>query len=592
MRNNKKGISLVALIITIIVLVILTGAVVMNAINVPSNTQKAVFYTNVATMQEAAAMQMMDNRLKYAGERSNLYKWIDVVEGYTENDAKQGIEPVFEVDEDGKYNGEAVAALSNVVINRTNSEEVGKYYVDRNGTVYHEGIVINGQTHFNQTSQTGVYGIKRQISSSSTAWERIENNKGLEANATLNGELKGKNDFDTLYPWSGIKSYNYDRANDTITAWYGEAGYRSDGSNGDVLTYIPAFWYKRVQEGGYEYIYISAINPNDNTYTKSEAFSIARYETYVENNVAYSKSGVVPKVSTNINTFRNITKGTSSKYCLMDYRYFALQLLYLVEYADYNSQAKLGNGFTHLRYASDKALVAETGTNRIIVSETVGNQFIVGQQISIGTSLGAHNKVTDRTITKKEAYSQDDITGTAIYFDGAVADIEVDNIVYNSAQKTGSTDSLGMKSGTPGVAKTTGVIYRGVENIFGNTWTWVDGINIKNNEVFVCYDPAEYQSSKFDAPYESVGTMAASSGWVKTLGCEDEHPLIAYPKEINGGSNTYISDHYYTNSGADSALFVGGSWIYTPDAGLWYWGTDNAPSNASISFGARLLKYQ
>ena len=42
------------------------------------------------------------------------------------------------------------------------------------------------------------------------------------------------------------------------------------------------------------------------------------------------------------------------------------------------------------------------------------------------------------------------------------------------------------------------------------------------------------------AEYESVGTMATRGGGVKTLGCEDEHPLIAYPKEVGGWSNAYI----------------------------------------------------
>ena len=594
MKRSKKGISLVALVITIVVMIILSGAVVITGINVPQNAQLAVFHNNIGIMQEATTTKMLNNRLKYVSERSELYKWVDVIEGYTEESAAGGIEPTFAVNAEGKYNGQAVAALSNVVINSTSiSEEEGsKYYVDRDGIVYHEGKDINGQIHFNQTSQTGIYGIKRKIDSSSTAWERIGDSKDFKANATLYGVLSGGNDFDTLHPWSSIKSYNYNTETNKITAWYGESGYKADGSNGDVLTYIPAFWYKRIQEDGYEYIYISSTDPKDSTYTKSEAFSIARYETYVENNKAYSRSGVIPKVSTNINTFRTITTGTDENYCLMDYRYFALQLLYLVEYADYNSQTKLGNGFTHMRYtADDKALVAETGTNRVVVSETVGNQYIVGQQISIGTSLGSHN-ISNRTITAKEAYNQDGVTGTAIYFDGATVNISVGNVLYNSAQKTGSTDSLGMRSGTPGVAKTTGVIYRGVENIFGNTWTWVDGINIKNNEVFVCYNPANYVSSTFTGNYVSVGTMPSKEGYQKTVGYNANHPLITYPKEVGGGASTYISDYYYTNSGADRALFVGGRWNAGTLAGLWYWNTHHAPSDSWSGIGARLLKYQ
>ena len=60
-----------------------------------------------------------------------------------------------------------------------------------------------------------VYGIKRDTSSTSTAWERIEDSIGLEANAVLPessttvANTTVKNDFDNIYPWSEIKSYNY-----------------------------------------------------------------------------------------------------------------------------------------------------------------------------------------------------------------------------------------------------------------------------------------------------------------------------------------------------------------------------------------------
>ena len=302
---RKKGISLVALVITIVVMIILTGAVVITGINVPQNAQLAVFHNNIGIMQEATTTKMLNNRLKYVRERSELYKWVDVIEGYTEENAAGGIEPTFTVDAEGKYNGQAVAPLSTVVINNTSvSEEEGsKYYVDRNGIVYHEGKEINGQIHFNQTSQTGIYGIKRKIDSSSTAWERIEDNKGLQANATLYGTLNGKNDFDTLHPWSSIKSYNYDTQANKITAWYGESGYKADGSNGDVLTYVPEFWYKRIQKDGWEYIYITGTDPQDNSYTKSEEFSMGRYEAYVEDGKIYSRSGVISTTSISIYGF-------------------------------------------------------------------------------------------------------------------------------------------------------------------------------------------------------------------------------------------------------------------------------------------------
>ena len=682
---SRKGISIVSLVITIIVLIVLSGAVIMTGVNVPNNAQLAVFKSNVTTVQEAVTMKMLNNRLEYIN--SENAKWIGVASGYTEANIENA--PVF----NRQVNGVNVVALdaslkSSIVIS---DEEFAKYYVDENGIVYHEGYTANGVTWYNvntnsidvasvviksmpskTTAYSGgevnaegmvvevtysdgskqevtsgmtftpnlkeatlgkeigdsveitvsyggkpaeekieveivnaIFGIKRALgeTNTSSSWERIGDSVGLEANATLNGTLSGENDFDRLAPWSEIKSYNYNTTTNSITAWYGEEGYKADGSNGDVLTYVPEFWYKRVQDSEYEYIYISQEDPQDSTFTKSEEFSIARYETYVADGKAYSRSGVIPTVETSLNSFRTTTTSTDESYCLMDYRYFTMQMLYLVEYADYNSQAKLGNGYTGLRYASttvdgtnvptDKALVAENDTNRIVITNAQANYYIVGQQISIGsTTISSNDVAANRTITAKEAYNDGTVTGTAIYFDGLAVDIAVGNNIHNSAQKTGSTDSLGMKSGTPGVEKTTGVIYRGVENIFGNTWTWVDGINIKSNEVFVCYDPAKYVSSTFTGDYVSVGTMPSSEGYQKTVGYNANHPLITYPLATGGSSTTYVTDYYYTNSGADRALRVGGSWDYTAAAGLWYWAADIAPSGTRINIGARLLKYQ
>ena len=58
---NKKGISLVALVITIIVLIILTAAVVITGINVPTNAEKAVRDYNLTVVQDAVTLYVMNN---------------------------------------------------------------------------------------------------------------------------------------------------------------------------------------------------------------------------------------------------------------------------------------------------------------------------------------------------------------------------------------------------------------------------------------------------------------------------------------------------------------------------------------------------
>jgi len=76
MSNSNKGISLIALIVTIIVLIILVAAVVLTSVNTPQTAQLAVFYNNIATVQEAVRLQMNNNLTKYvANGTTNLIKY-------------------------------------------------------------------------------------------------------------------------------------------------------------------------------------------------------------------------------------------------------------------------------------------------------------------------------------------------------------------------------------------------------------------------------------------------------------------------------------------------------------------------------------
>ena len=65
----------------------------------------------------------------------------------------------------------------------------------------------------------------------------------LVANATKDG-TEVQNDFDSLYPWNSIISYNLDLETKEKKAFYGDPDFKFDGTNGDVYTYYPRFWFK------------------------------------------------------------------------------------------------------------------------------------------------------------------------------------------------------------------------------------------------------------------------------------------------------------------------------------------------------------
>lgn len=353
-----------------------------------------------------------------------------------------------------------------------------------------------------------IYGIRRSLTSLSSTWERIEDAVGLVANATKDGSVV-QNDFDSLYPWSDIISYNYDTTSKKITAYYGDPTFSYDGSNGDVLTKIPAFWWKREQKNGYEYIYI-ADNEVDG-YIKVEEFSLGRYTLSGGSSQVKSISGVLPLVNTDITNFRTYAKKLGIGIGIMDWRYFIVQKLYLVEYADYNSQSTLGKGFT-------------SGN----INPTV----------------------------------------------------------------SGGCNNLGMKSGCLNNDGQHSMIYRGLEDIFGNIFQFIDGLNISSYKAYICYDPVKYTVDKFNGDYQEVGYINSNSdGFASKVGYNANHSLIDLPTEISGSTTTGTCDKFTQNSG-NRIVCVGGTCGNGNAAGLWQWSCNYSSSDMNRYIGARLLRYK
>ena len=434
------------------------------------------------------------------------------------------------------------------------------------------------------------YTVRRKFSNNtSSTWERMDNNVGKVANATKNGSSV-QNDFDYIYPWSDITSYIYNTTTNEVVAEYGDINYNPDGSLGEVFTRIPSFYWKRWRDDTYEYISISASKLEG--YIKSEQFSVGRYTTSYINSKMSSRSGQVPEVNRNITSFRTESRKLGNNIAILDYHYFLIQMLYLVEYADYNSQLMLGNGMTTFRTDNnDKALVAESGVNRIIINTSGANNFKVGQQVSIGTSSTYNwNVARNRTITKKEDYSSGDITGTAIYFDGDNVDIALNNVLWTTVQKSGGCDTLGMKSGCTANDGKTAVAYRGIENPFGNVFQFIDGINVKDHVCYLCTSQDDYVVDKFTSPYNALGyTNALTNGYSKSLGYDNNYPIASFPTEIGTSSTTGTCDYYAQNTGNRIAL-VGGNWNGGSNAGLGYWALVNTSGFAFFNIGSRLLK--
>ena len=441
-----------------------------------------------------------------------------------------------------------------------------------------------------ETTRGHVYGIRRKITNnSSSTWERLFDSVGKVANATKNGGTV-ENNFDSLAPWSEIKSCNYDLTTKKIKAWFGDANFKFDGSKGDVFTYYPKTYWKIYQENDYDYVLL-ADYPKAG-FTEIDGFFMGRYNGSVvaDDGLLHTYSGLVPTTNKTIGAFRTLAKALGDNFSQLDWRYFVVQMLYLVEYANYNSQSMLGNGIQSRKYL--RTLVAENNTNRAIVGSSSG--YYVGQIIRIGTSDGGTQVADARKITAIEAYDENGVTGSAITFDGAAVNIAVDNFVCTMAQITGQCDTLGMKSGCLNNDGYHSMIYRGIENIFANIWTWVDGINMISGKFYICKDHSLYASDTTEN-YKQLGYNAlGTEGYAKELDLDVDEPFFRFPKTVGGGSNTYLCDYYYNNAnsiaeGAKRVARVGGSFNDGAYGGLWYWNFNYGSSSAYWHVGARVL---
>lgn len=157
----------------------------------------------------------------------------------------------------------------------------------------------------------------------------------------------------------------------------------------------------------------------------------------------------------------------------------------------------------------------------------------------------------------------------------------------SAAVATGRTDAVKTPSGSE-ESNTDGkhaCKYRGIENLWGNTFTWCDGISFSSEKVYVCTDPASYTAGKTASPYVYQGNRASGYNYVKKVEPLGRNPLIQYATEVGGSETTYFCDYAVVGG---SGLAVGGGWDDASFAGLWRWSGVYYPSYANSNVGGRL----
>lgn len=192
-------------------------------------------------------------------------------------------------------------------------------------------IQSKGQTSSVSLAFANIYGVSRDISSSSPVWARTDDAVGKTATASV-GTNPGSSDFDTCYPWSEMKR-------------------ESVGS--DTMVKIPKFYYRRYREGSIEHIKI-ADKPAEG-FKLHPAFNHAGLEkdsvyvgAYKTSTAASSVTDATPLVSVTRPAFRDNAKSKGSGWGIIDISTVsAIQMLVMVEFATNDVQTAIGNGITN-----------------------------------------------------------------------------------------------------------------------------------------------------------------------------------------------------------------------------------------------------
>ena len=430
-----------------------------------------------------------------------------------------------------------------------------------------------------------IYGVSWDKAATPTL-TRTDNSIGFTAAVGVNGGIVA-NSFDTAEIYKDIVEVT-----DTL---------------GNKFVRIPKFYIKKTDGVGYKTWQISkgmftgAYLPwcfwDFTNLVELDYVYVGKYTGNVSATKLRSVSGVYPTINTNIVNFRtaaqaNNTGGLLGYQQLDVHVYDMLQALFYVEFATLQSQSIMA-GYTTGRYVATDVLTANASpaANILVVTNTVGAYYKVGQAISVGTTLGGNQRFYGRTITN----IQIDTPGagsTTITFDGAAVELFTNDILYNTGMKSGFSSAIAASSGSID-SNSDGkhsFVYRGIESLYGDVWQFVDGVNINERQAWTCRNAGVYASNVFASPYVQLNYVNHNvNGYSIAMGYDSGEPYAAFPTAIGGDGTNYYGDYYYQTTGQRIAL-VGGSWPLAAPAGLSCWTLDGSSTSTYVALGSRLLK--
>lgn len=329
------------------------------------------------------------------------------------------------------------------------------------------------------------------------------------------------------------------------------------GTDGQVMVEIPKFYTKRIVVGTYTTWKIShlplagyTIHPAfikdgvevDNRYIGAYQAcvyhaSAGQYVDGLNLDIAgwrydynadklSSVSGKYPVVGVTREQCRQMAANRGLGWRQMDFDLWsAVQMLYMIEYQSLYSQNKLGAGNTVGSYGASSAVQTDSPHTIAGASNALGN--------------GSTNTTTGAGVNAK-----------------------------------------------PG---TSFVSYRGIENIYGNAWQFVDGININigtAGTVYVTNTRANFADNTSTGHTLITSSFPTASGYPSNFLSIDNYMLPA--NSTGGSTTTYLTDYLYAATSTNRVLIVGGGAGSGGNAGVFCVSAYDSSGLRSRSFSSRL----
>lgn len=388
-----------------------------------------------------------------------------------------------------------------------------------------------------EVNQNRWYGIEIDTAIASPDLVRIAGSvskMSLHATLPVHSQMKG-------CLLNADKSVNYYLKSDDWTKKADGTASDLTGAHGNVMVEIPRYYRKFETEGTKQRVKISQYALPD--FIEVPKTYMSAYEGKLVTTKLSSISGQLPTTSRSKTQFRIDARANGSGYEQLWYApYQDLIWLYAIEYATLNFQKPVDATLTADGYKKGG----------------LGN--------GISTAISAEWSA----------------------FNG-----------YNPFIQSGASNSLANGSGEvsvimanfggAGVNRTfTANRYRGIENIFGHIWKWIDAVAINHladrREAYIFDNPAQIADGT-SVNARLAGLLPNAEGWMKTALFPD-----ILPAGVGGSSTTQYCDYFYAPALGSGwrALISGGSANYGGNAGAFAASTSLTASYTYTDFGGRL----